>query len=385
VFEPMKVICDPGSVLACSPEAPNAQCMQSFFIAFAATQLAVPKFLYSVGEHQRATDIIAGWYNMVATFIYGGITQHGELVGNLCADINGMGGAARSNRDGEHAIAPIFATMADIGEHELIEEEIPMMKFVANKLTRDAQGFGKYRGGMGHQQIATFKDSDMWGYMTCCVGAKFPSTHGIFGGYGPPAYPLCKIKNVDVFKEMSDERELLRYSIEELMNDRPFPNATYTTHHMGMVFELAKRGELYMITQGAGGGYGDLLERDPELVAADYRDDLISLRTVNDIYRVVLDPETGVVDAEATAAARDAERRARLERGKPYAEFVAQWETELPPADVPYFGSWNDRRVLHRGSQEDTCSADAIIPAMMPDPKDVRIAQLEAKLAQLQA
>jgi hypothetical protein len=178
---------------------------------------------------------------------------------------------------------------------------------------------------------------------------------------------------------------LLRYSIEDLMNDRPFPNATYTTHHMGMIFELAKRGELYMITQGAGGGYGDVLQRDPALVAADYRDDLISLRTVNEIYRVVLDPETGVVDAEATAAARDAERRARLGRGKPYAEFVQEWETDLPPANVPYYGSWQDRRVLFMGSQEATCPADAIVPVFMPDPRDVRIAQLEAKLAELQA
>ncbi len=86
-----------------------------------------------------------------------------------------------------------------------------------------------------------------------------------------------------------------------------------------------------------------------------------------------------------TSAAREAERRARLDRGKPYAEFVAEWETDLPPADVPFYGSWNDRRVLHRGTQEDTCPADAIVPVMMPDPKDVRIAALEAELAELQA
>jgi hypothetical protein len=154
---------------------------------------------------------------------------------------------------------------------------------------------------------------------------------------------------------------------------------------MGMLFELANRGELYMITQGAGGGYGDVLERDPAAVAVDFRDDLISEQTAQNIYRVILDPETGVVDAEATAAARDAERRARLERGKPYAEFVAEWETDLPPADVPYYGSWNDRRVLFLGNQQTTCPADAIAPVYMPDPKDVKIAQLEAKLAELQS
>lgn len=379
VFEPMTVLTDQGSALNCSPEAPNAQSMMTFFPSFTAAQLAVPKFLHSAGE--RSTDIIAGWYNMIVTFIYGGINQHGELVGNLCADLNGMGGAARANRDGEHAIAPIFAPMADIGEQELIEEEVPMLKVVPNRVMRDNQGFGKFRGGHGFQQIATVKDSAMWGFMVCSIGSKFPSSHGIFGGYSPGTYPLCKIKNVDVFKVMHDQRELLRYTIEELMNERPFPEARYQTHHMGLQFELAERGELYMITQGAGGGYGDVLERDPGLVASDYRDGLVSMDSVRDIYHVVLDPMTAAVDSGATRAARSAERAARISRGRPYSEFVRDWETAAPPAHLPFFGSWSDPKILFRGSPEDTCPADAIVPVMMPDPKDVRIAELEAELA----
>ncbi|MDA8209477.1 MAG: hydantoinase B/oxoprolinase family protein, partial [Actinomycetota bacterium] len=369
--------------LNCSPDAPNAQSMMTFFPAFTAAQLAVPKFLHSSGE--LATDIIAGWYNMIVTFIYGGINQHGELVGNLCADLNGMGGAARATRDGEHALAPIFAPMADIGEQELIEEEVPMLKFVPTKVMRDNQGFGKFRGGQGYQQIATVKDSAMWGFMVCSIGSKFPSSHGIFGGYSPGTYPLCKIKGVDVFKVMDDRRGLLRYTIEELMNERPFPEARYETHHMGLQFELADRGELYMLTQGAGGGYGDVLERDPQLVSQDYRDALISAETARRVYHVVLDPETAAVDFAATEQARREERAARLRRAKPYDEFVKEWETPTPPAALPFFGCWDDPRVLYRGNPEDTCPADAIVPVMMPDPKDVRIAELEAEIARLKA
>ena len=383
VFEPMNVVTDERSALNCSPDAPNAQSMMTFFPAFTAAQLAVPKFLHSSGE--LATDIIAGWYNMIVTFIYGGINQHGELVGNLCADLNGMGGAARATRDGEHALAPIFAPMADIGEQELIEEEVPMLKFVPTKVMRDNQGFGKFRGGQGYQQIATVKDSAMWGFMVCSIGSKFPSSHGIFGGYSPGTYPLCKIKGVDVFKVMDDRRGLLRYTIEELMNERPFPEARYETHHMGLQFELADRGELYMLTQGAGGGYGDVLERDPQLVSQDYRDALISAETARRVYHVVLDPETAAVDFAATEQARREERAARLRRAKPYDEFVKEWETPTPPAALPFFGCWDDPRVLYRGNPEDTCPADAIVPVMMPDPKDVRIAELEAEIARLKA
>ena len=146
------------------------------------------------------------------------------------------------------------------------------------------------------------------------------------------------------------------------------------------LLEFAKPGELYMITQGGGGGYGDVLERDPELVSKDYLDGLISILSVNNIYRVLMDEKTGAVDYTATTAARLAERELRKARGKPYHEFVKEWETEAPPAAVPFYGSWKDRSLIYRGSPDDTCPADAIVPIMMPNPKDLRIAQLEAEL-----
>ena len=204
---------------------------------------------------------------------------------------------------------------------------------------------------------------------------------GIFGGYAPGCYPLCKVRDVNVFEVMEDSRELLRFTIEDVMNDQPFPDAKYTTHHMGLQLEFAKPGELYMITQGSGGGYGDVLEREPAAVSEEYLDDLISLNTVKNIYHVVLDEVTGAVDAVATDAARKAERQLRISKGKSYDDFVAGWETEFPPADVPYYGSWKERDLLYLGDREHTCPADDIVSVMMRDPKDVRIEQLEQELA----
>jgi len=378
VFEPITVITDEKSTLNSSEGTPNAQSMMTFFPSFTCAQLAVPKLLYSAGE--RATDIIGGWYNMIVTFIYGGLNQYGELVGNVCADLNGMGGAARSNRDGEHSVAPIFAPMADIGEQELIEEEVPMIKIVPNRVMKDNQGFGKFRGGHGYQQIATMRNTSLWGFMCCSIGSKFPTSHGIFGGYGAGSYPLCKVTGVNVFEVMKDKRELLRFTIEDIMNEKPFKGAKYSTHHMGLQLEFAKPGELYMITQGTGGGYGDVLERDPAMVATDYRNGLISRKTVEKIYHVVIDEATKAIDVAGTEKARKAERASRKKRGKPYAEFVKKWEKAKPPAYPPFYGSWNDRELIYRGSPEDTCPAEAIRPVMMPDPKDVKIAELEKKL-----
>src|SRR3546814_10347897 len=102
---------------------------------------------------------------------------------------------------------------------------------------------------------------------------------------------------------------------------------------MGMTFEICNEGEIYMICQGSGGGYGDVLERDPELVMKDLREDLMSHENAHDIYKVVYDQVNLVVDVEATAELRAAERRQRIARGKPYDAFVAEWVTPEPPAD----------------------------------------------------
>ena len=59
------------------------------------------------------------------------------------------------------------------------------------------------------------------------------------------------------------------------MNEQPFEGGTYSTYHMGLQFDIAQEGELYMIAQGAGGGYGDVLECDPELVVEDLQLDRI--------------------------------------------------------------------------------------------------------------
>ena len=77
---------------------------------------------------------------------------------------------------------------------------------------------------------------------------------------------------------------------------------------MGMGFELADEGEVYMICQGSGGGYGDVLDRDPESVLADVAAGYLSPETAREIYFVVYDEGNLAVDAEATTAARDAER-----------------------------------------------------------------------------
>src|SRR3546814_14687372 len=94
-------------------------------------------------------------------------------------------------------LTPLFRSCY-LGVIELMEEDIPIVRLGAFTLTKDRVGFGKYRSGHGYEQIATFRGSGLWGFMTGCSGSLFSSSMPLFGGYASPTYPLCKIKGVDI-------------------------------------------------------------------------------------------------------------------------------------------------------------------------------------------
>ncbi|MBO6633183.1 hydantoinase B/oxoprolinase family protein [Parvibaculum sp.] len=380
VLAPVKFIFDNPSVLKPAFGTPNAQSMMTVFTAWSAGQVCAMKFLYS--NPKKYTRVLAPWFNMINTFLFGGLTQHGEMVGNVCADINGMGGGALADRDGEHGCAPIFATMSDIGEQEFIEEEMPFIQIVSKKMMKDNQGFGRQRGGMGYQMVLAMRDSPAFGFMLTAMGAKFPNIPGLFGGYGCPTYPLSRVSGVDVFEILKTDPGSFRYSIEELMNERPFKDAKYTTHPMTLGYTLAQRGELYMISQGTGGGFGDPLDRKPEDVIRDLDEDLISHDVAWRVYRVVYDNETLHVDEEATEEAREAMRKERIAKSKPFDAFCEGWVKDKPSGKVPYYGCWDDKTMVHAGSPDTLHPAAQVNPpVIMANPLQVKIDRLEAELA----
>ncbi|WP_290183427.1 hydantoinase B/oxoprolinase family protein [Corynebacterium auriscanis] len=339
-LSPIEIISEEGTWADCSYDAPTGQNLQASFRGFTCLQAAYAKLQFSVEE--KYANVIAPWFNQINDFLWGGETQHGEQVGNLCADLNGMGGGAKAFQDGEDAVAPLFCAMADTGEQEVMEEEVPFLQLVSKRVVQDNQAFGKYRGGMGYEMIVAARNTPSWGFMTVTSGAKFSSVPGLFGGYGCPTYPLAMVKGINIFDIVKKDPSQFDLSMKRVMNEQPYEGGKYSTYHMGLQFDHSQEGELYMIAQGAGGGYGDVLERDPELVMKDIKHGRISEWVASNIYHVEWNRETLVVDTERTEQLRKEERQARLNRGKPYTEFVKEFVTEEPAEDLLYFGSWGD-------------------------------------------
>jgi acetone carboxylase alpha subunit len=220
VLSPIEVITDPNSIIDAEGEMPQAMSLMPLFKGCVVWTVPMAKFNYSLP--QKYSAVIASQYDQAATFIYGGITQHGDATGNFCADINGNGQGARSHADGEHSVSPVFGFMCDTGEHEIAEEDTPIIRLGAQRIAKDRIGFGKYRGGMGYEQIATARGSGMWGFMTGCEGSKFPSAQGLFGGYSCPSYQLAKIKGINIFEVLDkDPKAVEVFDIVKLMNERP--------------------------------------------------------------------------------------------------------------------------------------------------------------------
>jgi N-methylhydantoinase B len=72
-----------------------------------------------------------------------------------------------------------------------------------------------------------------------------------------------------------------------------------------------KKGDLVSLRSGGGGGWGDPLDRDPELVRMDVKNEYISIKVAREVYGVILDPDTLSIRWEETKKLREEMRRLR--------------------------------------------------------------------------
>jgi N-methylhydantoinase B len=120
----------------------------------------------------------------------------------------------------------------------------------------------------------------------------------------------------------ADRVRLGCYGVNGGKAGRPFcvtVDAEGTAHDLGGLVdgEPVLAGQIVRVVTTGGGGWGDPLEREAELVQRDVVEGKVSLRAAREEYGVVLDGdvETCTVNAEATAALRDKLKAGR--RGEP--------------------------------------------------------------------
>ena len=94
---------------------------------------------------------------------------------------------------------------------------------------------------------------------------------------------------------------------------------------------------MFGIVHKGGAGYGDPLDRDPNLVLRDLEMGLVDAEYAERIHGVVLKQENGrwKVDLEATAEKRKAAKRERIARATPVKDFIEQERKKILEKDLP--------------------------------------------------
>ncbi len=179
-------------------------------------------------------------------------------------------------------------------------------------LAPDSGGPGRRRGGLGYlKEFRLLTD----GAFLCVADRAILSCWGLNGGQaGAP------------FRVTVDPGGPAERVLPGLVDDEPIPAGT-----------------LVRVETTGGGGWGDPLEREPELVALDVRQGKISARSARDDYGVALvrgEDAVPMVDATATGALR-AELRARrparpfFDRGPGYRRLSGRAQAEVDALEPP--------------------------------------------------
>jgi acetophenone carboxylase len=339
-FEPIEVLVEGPSIANCGEEIAKAEGTTPAAMNVQNLHVIGSKMLYAAGDYD---SVCAPFARGPMTYVYAGVNQYGYRVANVVGHENGAGQGARHDLDGLDACGFYWASVTDIGEVEETDIRLPVMT-VSRTIDSDFHGFGRYRGGAPCVQtsMAPLQGCEM----TSKGGAERVShSPGLFGGYAAPPNPRLVIRDTDIPAAGLSEHLGDRLAKTSLASHRHVPGS-YQFESASQGTQAFHHGDLFVSSTGGGGGYGDVLEREPDDVMTDLQAGLISEQVARDVYCVEFDVATKRVDVIATQAAREREGQRRRSRGRPFAEFIGDWLAQRPPAEeLRYYGEWPEPHV----------------------------------------
>ena len=187
--------------------------------------------------------------------------------------------------DGLEGNSSLLANMA-AQSAEVSELENPV-EILGNELVTDACGAGRFRGGAPFYR--DYRISEEEAVVQVRSDRQTHRPYGLYGG--KPGAPGEVVLNPGA-------------------EARTLPSKVTMT---------CRRGDVVRWVLPGGGGWGDPLEREPQRVLRDVRNELVSPATAEREYGVVIDTERWRVDEAATARLREQRRAARGGLRTPFA------------------------------------------------------------------
>ncbi|MBU2499363.1 MAG: hydantoinase B/oxoprolinase family protein [Proteobacteria bacterium] len=194
-----------------------------------------------------------------------------------CVIIRGGGMGASDSADGHYV--SIFPANGANTPVEIFESDTPLI-IERRELLADSGGPGRMKGGLGRQVVFRVPDD---------------------------AYAPIPPVNLGI------QSGRYRYPPEGLFGGKPGARARFLVNDKaGNPYGLTqlRPGDVVIMDAAGGGGYGDPLERVPELVEQDVLEGYVTLERAGKDYGVVIEPKTMKLDLAATEKLRKSMRQA---------------------------------------------------------------------------
>jgi N-methylhydantoinase B len=286
VFMAMKSMFDPyipnndGCAAPLSMKAPEGSVVNCKFPAAVAARMQIGHFLteiiYRAMAEALPDRVIAGSGGTPATMnVFYGKRHDASPWHSVIIRGGGMGASAVN--DGYYDF--IFPANGANTPVEIFESDTPLIVEKRELLT-DSGGPGKMKGGLGRRVVFRIPDDEYAPLPPVSLGIQS-------GRYRYPPEGLFDGK--------------VGAKAQFLINEKP--GNPYGLTHL-------KPGDVVIMDAAGGGGYGNPLERDPELIENDVVDGYISLESARNDYGVVINPDTMNIDVDATEKLRASLKKA---------------------------------------------------------------------------
>ena len=285
VFRVIKVIAPPGTIAnMVLPAACAARGLTGFRMGdcmFGVLAMMLPERVCAASDGGNTGVSIGGYDDDRKPYIY---------VDFSCGTHGG-----RPWADGWQGNSNMFANMAS-QSIEVIETEQPM-QILSYEFVPDRAGPGKFRGGAPYRRDYKFLEREA--VLQVRSDRRKFRPYGLYGGY--PGKASANFMNPQAENEPLDSK--LTMNIQ--------------------------RGTVFRHELAGGGGWGDPLDRDPDNVLKDVRNELVSPTMAFDDYGVRIDTKRWTVDQASTEA-----QRKKLRENRPKETPKVLWEEPAQDIEV---------------------------------------------------
>ena len=348
-FEPIDFVFPPGTCLNPDVKAATSCSVMISTGVMSGVHNCFGKMMFCTKDMWQQTSASQG--NAGNAMVLAGLSQWGlQFADMLAYSLNSEGQGGRPAMDGVNAFGFPWCVYGRTPDIEEMENDLPMLIPLSNHW-KDSCGHGKYRGGVGTVQIWVAHHAPQVFpqvfFMSISDNSKLQTPQPLFGGYAPCTVPGISVLNADIMERMEQGDKDFNLDLFSILGQKTI-NGDWQNEFFARSIRPFKNGDVISFGFATGGaGYGDPLDRSPELVMKDLKDQIISDWSAENVYKVTYDRETLKIDQEGTEKAKQAERQARIQQGKPYDEFEKEWMSQkIDESLLTFYGSWPDAEIV---------------------------------------